>query len=112
MEVKRIYFYLQPHDCAPRSWVKWAQDIVDQINADDDIFREARNACEEYCDKVHTYWAHIYDWRIAARQIINASDSVPRYSYIKNLLWETTFDYVSYEAQIDLLSGEVRFIEV
>lgn len=108
MEVKRIYFYLQPHDCAPRSWVKWAQDIVDQINADDDIFREARNACEEYCDKVHTYWAHIYDWRIAARQIINASNRVPRYSYIKNL----DCNGVKFDAVIDLLTGGVRFVEV
>lgn len=106
--VKKIYFYLAPCDGASRSFVEWARHIVREINDNDDIQRDANRACADYCDMMHELWIHGYDDRITARKMLYQQRQIPRYSYIKNL----DCNGVKFDAVIDLLSGDVRFIEV
>lgn len=107
MKIRVVYFTAVVDSAASAAVRDWARKVVKEMDADERLREQAEQAWSCFCGTAQSVLSNSDDMT-AARRIVTELDQPYRYSYRNGL----SFEGKRYEADIDLIMGEVRFKEV
>ena len=103
-----MIFYQEGYDSESINFRKFAKEIENRINSDQNILKSAEEVNNEFFEKLKKLTEDESNTLYSGASAIEFLNDTPRYEYIKNL----EDNGKKYEAEIDLLGRRFHFIEI